>query len=364
MQTFIFTGSPSLAICTGYKRTLRGPVAVLLCLLAMACSSNSSGDPEDSAVSVSDVAANDGVDAADDGAIDDVVELSPAHIEALERLRLAALRGSCRSFNTQKNLVRSYYWKYRGIRLALKTLRDECALEVSPVSCSSDSQCSSTSRTEEECVFASGSCDGNIYSICTPDGTFHTKCEELGMVCESDGCVDPNAEECPPGFGSGTAGAGCRDGRPTYCSDSRGLVSGDDCAAEELRCGSSEYEVTCIGQGARCDSIGLESNIVVEHPLVTDYRTVLACAGNDATACIGYREHNMACSEIHPDFTCQSFEGVPFCGLASECYGPEPPFPRCDGGRLRLCAAGLALSVDAEMLDLPSRFDDECFFER
>ena len=84
----------------------------------------------------------------------------------------------------------------------------------------------------------------------------------------------------------------------------------------------------------------------------------MACAGSTLEACVNGRRHDLDCSTFGPGFSCQSYDGIPFCGLASDClpanlwdYGPDvsddgDPVPACDGTSITFCNAGRVERVD------------------
>jgi hypothetical protein len=88
----------------------------------------------------------------------------------------------------------------------------------------------------------------------------------------------------------------------------------------------------------------------------------IACTGTTFEACVNARRHEFDCSSYGPGFTCQSYDGVPFCGLASECRPGNvvdadwelsqqgKPEPSCDGTTLVFCNAGRLERIDCTEL--------------
>jgi hypothetical protein len=64
---------------------------------------------------------------------------------------------------------------------------------------------------------------------------------------------------------------------------------------------------------------------------------------------MNYREHVFDCGTLAEGFTCQSAQGLAFCGLASECPLVDTA-ATCEGDNIVLCNAGRVDRIDCKAL--------------
>jgi hypothetical protein len=193
-------------------------------------------------------------------------------------------------------------------------------------------------------------CEGSIATFCetTQQGlVLHETedCAAVGMVCDAlAGCSEAPATACV----SDTFQAACAPtGRPEACSNEfagDAILLQSECGKLGLTCTGGQ----CVGPGDACQSgaAGSEGELTL---------LGLGCAGTRLDACVGGHEQMVDCTEQGPGFSCQSFAGSFFCGLASECLpGDEAGSPtgnRCEDMRtVVLCNAGRIDRVDCQSL--------------
>jgi hypothetical protein len=191
------------------------------------------------------------------------------------------------------------------------------------------------------------SCEGERFTACgagvdLPEGSgFGIDCARVGQRCQLSGiCVDGVGSSC-----DGSEPPVCRPGaRPLYCDDDA-LREGPDCAALGLGCADGH----CEGTGAACTNEQRAREEIVAFEGIS-------CQAGTLEACVAGKRASLACAEQGPGFDCQLVEGVPFCGLASECLPAEVggsynyPTPSCDGTRLSFCNAGRLETLDCASL--------------
>jgi hypothetical protein len=130
---------------------------------------------------------------------------------------------------------------------------------------------------------------------------------------------------------------------PAYC-DRSAVFHGPDCAALGLACATG----VCVGTGAACTGDTTPgAGDVVYHGL--------SCDNGSLVACVNGHEQRLGCSSIAPGFSCQSYNGVSFCGIASECVPAEPGSGAgsrgtCDGNSVVFCNAGRIERIDCVSL--------------
>jgi hypothetical protein len=206
-------------------------------------------------------------------------------------------------------------------------------------------------------------CTGSRFTDCIEVeglGTFEWRidCAALGLECNT-AIVCARA----PAVGCELMGyvQSCENNVPQRCAvDAEGppesgvVYAGPDCTSLGLECvaaspGSDEPVLAaCTGSGAACES-GWD-----------EFSTGIACAGNMLEACVNGRRHDFDCTTTGPGFTCQTYQGVPFCGLASECLPGNvdtdifsqqgDPEPACDGTSIVFCNAGRLERIDCTSL--------------
>ena len=99
------------------------------------------------------------------------------------------------------------------------------------------------------------------------------------------------------------------------------------CAARTTTCGALS-QLAQLSSGRRWDGI--------------------ACSDSGTLhACVEGRSAEHACADDGPGFTCQSFQGAFFCGLASQCLPADVPRQNqavnpvsCEGNTIIFCNAG------------------------
>jgi hypothetical protein len=189
----------------------------------------------------------------------------------------------------------------------------------------------SAARATEPC--SNVQCAGDRANGCGDGLRFGLDCSKLGLHCDERRlCSAAPSVSCDATFAMHCA----QDGVPEYCAS--GVVQrGANCPALGLRCEGMD----CVGGGEPCETKTRLSAI--------DMRwDGKACAGADTLlACVGGRSAERACADEGPGFTCQSFGGAFFCGLASECLPAHVPGREqrgspesCEGDTLVFCNAG------------------------
>lgn len=178
------------------------------------------------------------------------------------------------------------------------------------------------------------SCEGERATGCGDGLIYKLDCAKLGLHCdEKQLCSAAPSVSCDLATFPMRCGA---DGIPEYCA--RGVMyHGANCPALGLECAEKD----CVGGGESCLSHGGLSD--------GDMRwDGVACVDAETLrACVGGRVAERSCPDEGPGFTCQSFEGKFFCGIASECVPAELPNTSqhgtgesCDGDTLVFCNAG------------------------
>jgi hypothetical protein len=207
-------------------------------------------------------------------------------------------------------------------------------------------------------------CDGSTLIHCAEDAggenvAWRLDCATIDLECDVRAyCVSEPVVACD----EATYVMNCSDEKPQSCNDTgegrpdseEVIFPGPDCAALGLVCAAGVvggYEpIECTGTGDSCDLI------------LYGIFDAMACTGSTLETCVNGRRHDLDCSTYGPDFSCQSYEGIPFCGLASEClpadlfdYGPDisqdgDPVPFCDGTSIVFCNAGRMERIDCTEL--------------
>jgi hypothetical protein len=281
---------------------------------------------------------------------DPTPELLPnSKLDASVIARAAAVLAECTLSDDGTPRVTAELWN------AHNAARTFVYLDVRQARCLADARCGC--EAVEHCLgftlergVAPGcqsSCNGEDFRGCGQavdlmDGyAFQIDCADIGQHCHPSGiCVDDVTASCDD---SQPPVCGIR-GRPLYCSNGV-QYEGPDCAGLGLVCGNGE----CQGTGAGCTSHLSFGEDVIEFEAPT-------CQAGRLQACVAGKQASQACAEQGPGFTCQSVNGVAFCGLASECLpanadgDPNDPAATCDGTRLSFCNAGRLETVDCAEL--------------
>jgi hypothetical protein len=186
-------------------------------------------------------------------------------------------------------------------------------------------------------------CDGDVFNLCEGDVPagyrYRIDCAKVGLSCDPLRlCVDRAPVTCD----AATAEPGCNDsGEGEFCADDF-VQHGPVCADFGLECAAGECVVS---GGASCtnESFAEPGDMVIEG---------LSCADSVMEACINGTLGSIDCATRGPGFSCQSFDGLFFCGLASECVppgdgAPSPSHPAsCDGTMFTFCNAGRLEHID------------------
>jgi hypothetical protein len=186
-------------------------------------------------------------------------------------------------------------------------------------------------------------CVGDVASVCANGYRLQLDCARLGLQCDPVAwCV----EEAPAtACDENTFARVCTaDGRPRYCNDEV-VTTGPVCTDVGLAC----EDGWCVGTGEACQGTDTEYEGGIHFEGT-------GCEGQSLIACVEGRTQRRDCKTVHPDFSCQSFGGEFFCGLASECVpGNIPPGTRgtaeqCEGTEVVFCNAGRIERVDCTEL--------------
>jgi hypothetical protein len=193
-------------------------------------------------------------------------------------------------------------------------------------------------------------CAGTVATLCETEASgqtlrLSTDCAAVGMVCDAlAGCSEAPTTACVSTiFTPACDGAG----RPESCVNgftSDAVLLQSECGKLALSCAGGQ----CVGSGAVCagGEAGPEGQLA---PFG------LACAGTQLDACVAGHHQTIDCAAQGPGFSCQTFAGDSFCGLASECVpGNEPGAVganKCEDSKtLVLCNAGRIDRVDCQSL--------------
>lgn len=182
-------------------------------------------------------------------------------------------------------------------------------------------------------------CEGDIVTGCG-DGTVVTAdCSRFGLSCDPAGaCVADALVACDVS----EAPTCSAQGEVEFC-DISGFRRKTPCQSLGFDCVAGK----CVGDGAACPDTSSRFDDVVE-PVGS------GCSGATLQACVGGQTTTIDCATQGPGFSCQSFDGSFFCGLAAECL-PAGNFadtqaPTCDGTVLTFCNAGRLEHLDCTTL--------------
>lgn len=190
-------------------------------------------------------------------------------------------------------------------------------------------------------------CSGSVAQYCDDSLRLRADCAKLHARCEAgEGCVP-----CDAGASCTSTTERC-DGQTLVRCDGGREVQGHDCGALGLQCDTmldftGEPYATCRGPGAACSVDPLLGSAPLPH-LHGD-----GCQGNTLTACVQGKLFDIDCGQIGVGFSCQSFDGKPFCGLGSECDGSvsnDSVDAVCDATKLVVCNAGVFTKVDCKAI--------------
>jgi hypothetical protein len=202
-----------------------------------------------------------------------------------------------------------------------------------------------TSHAPDDCHTG---CNDDVFTACGPDqglvagAAAIIDCGKVGERCDPNAvCVAEAAETCTPDSFAGTCSD---DGRPARCSQGV-VIHGARCGDFGLACDGNQ----CVGKGAECGEAGSGATSVI--PFVP-----VSCADDVLETCVNGHAASEPCSTFGPGFTCQSVDGKPFCGLASDCAptdenGDSSTDPlACDGTVITLCNQGRLEHIDCKTL--------------
>jgi hypothetical protein len=182
-------------------------------------------------------------------------------------------------------------------------------------------------------------CEGDVVTSCG-DGTVVTAdCSRFGLSCALEGgCVT----EALPACEFSEASTCTAQGEVSFCGN--GFRHKTPCQSLGFTCDAGE----CVGEGAACSATA---------PTLVDTVTPvgMGCSGDTLQACLGGKTTTVDCATQGPGFSCQSFEGSFFCGLAAECtpagtYADAAVPASCDGSVLTFCNAGRLEHLDCTTL--------------
>ena len=187
-------------------------------------------------------------------------------------------------------------------------------------------------------------CSGSVATRCGEEARVTVDCAKLGLSCDAIAiCSSEPGTACD----RATFTQKCTsDGTPEFCDDGA-VFHGPRCADLGLSCGAGGF---CTGSGDACQDETSTSGSGVSWD-------GLACDGDTLQACVGGRKATRDCSSAGPGLGCQAFDGIHFCGLASECLPGEQPrgaqrgsAVRCEGSTVVFCNAGRIERVDCKTL--------------
>ncbi|MEI9941418.1 MAG: hypothetical protein WDO69_29720 [Pseudomonadota bacterium] len=183
-------------------------------------------------------------------------------------------------------------------------------------------------------------CQGQVFTGCGDGAQITMDCSRFGLSCDrAADCVAEAAVAC-----DGSEAPTCTaQGEALFCDD--GFMQKTPCQALGFSCVAGK----CVGNGTDCtDSDSTSGELEQVLPIGT------ACTGGKLSACLGGKTTSVDCATQGPGFSCQSFNGAFFCGLAAECVpagnysSPEPA--TCDGTTLGFCNAGRLEHLDCTTL--------------
>jgi hypothetical protein len=191
-------------------------------------------------------------------------------------------------------------------------------------------------------------CTGSVAKFCGEGQFWGTlDCAKVGLTCNPRAvCAPLGAIACDTTTFAPTCDT---NGRPQVCirKGAGGVVfAGPECAKLGLTCAAGR----CVGTGATCPFIPRPQ------PDGVTALPGLGCIGADLDACMAGQHATVRCADRGPGFSCQSFGGQYFCGLASECAPPAEgpsltaPIGQCEGSRVVICNAGRIDKIDCTTL--------------
>jgi hypothetical protein len=180
-------------------------------------------------------------------------------------------------------------------------------------------------------------CEGEVVTGCG-DGTVITAdCSRVGLSCAPEGgCVTEALAACE----FSEAPTCTAQGEVSFCGS--GFRRETPCQSLGFNCVAGK----CVGEGEACSATA---------PTLDDSVTPvgMGCSGGTLQACLGGTTTTVDCATQGPGFTCQSFDGSFFCGLAAECTPgnyAEAEAASCDGTVLTFCNAGRLEHIDCTSL--------------
>ncbi|HEX2881473.1 MAG TPA: hypothetical protein VHO25_18215 [Polyangiaceae bacterium] len=225
----------------------------------------------------------------------------------------------------------------------------QCMLDALPdctaiIACTSpDAPTSATACSTFDSLTDGGSCDGTKRSGCSVDGWSYTvDCARFDQVCVGDGtsaaaCDFPDCTPSDP-----LDEVVCDDTNVVSCGVSGDLYVEENCALNQLECGTFAYDggtsIGCIG-GQSCDPDAVED----------------VCDGNVKVECDRLAD-DVSGQMVRYDCASDPFEGrcdVDDCVTTGTECDPEIA-PTCSGDSVQLCEAGFIASYDCTELGFAS----------
>jgi hypothetical protein len=337
----------------------RLPLALYLCAAILACDSSKapSGNDAPSDGAARDAPSQDGASSGTEGGVDSG-EGGPAVAGCMGTrnpapnlpgsrdpdllARAATVVGSCLPDDgIDRNLANIWHsdvnhawiWQRPG-------LQAEC-LASTKCGCGDVKACIGWEVTRVDAGSTCEPCAGSVFCETIGDLRLTIDCSAVGLVCDPlVGCGEAPAAPCA----NATFVPACSaTGRPQTCDGSFGgdaVSLGPECATLGLVCAGDQ----CAGNGAACTGGQVFSKGALSPQ-------GLGCSGAMLDACVGGKHHTINCAERGPGFSCQTFDGHFFCGLASACLpGNEPEgsaaTTTCEGNTVVVCNAGRIDRVD------------------
>ena len=258
--------------------------------------------------------------------------------------KAAAVAGSCIEDDGIERMLASMWTSdvMNGLWYQRLALQAEC-LANARCGCTAVSACLGFELRRSD-AGACSPCSGSVLSQCSPGIEGKVDCALLGLSCDpAAGCSDPSALPCTPS--SFVPSCDAKE-TPQLClqkGPKPSVTRGADCPKLGLACAGGR----CIGKGDACSG-GASS------PEGAVFFEGISCNGANLEACVENRKTTLNCAERGPGFSCQTFGGQSFCGLASECTpalrGLVPQAASCEGNNVVFCNAGRIERIDCTTL--------------
>ncbi len=265
---------------------------------------------------------------------------APTALNADEIALVAAVVGACvPDDGTDRNAAHLWSPEVATARFYYRFALQAHCLAQANCGCDAIAQCAGFDEREDaECK---PGCAGTISTECGDGLRQDLDCGAFGLTCQDGKCVDGAFSACDDAMFTPSCDS---DGRPVFCANGATL-HGPDCAALGLVCDRG----SCVGSGDACPNVshGEAGDVISDG---------ISCSGDMLQACVNGKTAELDCSLQGASFSCQTANGVHFCGLASECvpaddYSPSATNPvTCDGSKVVFCNAGRLEHVDCAAL--------------